>query len=105
MKSFFESLYDLQLQHEGRGAHLDSLEAHLQWCPDTFQVRVTMKDKVQLQELVDQRRRIARYPDWYATNTQTTLRSLLPSLALICQTVGYNPQIMVNHSECYLSEK
>ena len=32
------------------------------------------------------RRKIVRYPDWYATNNQTTLRSLLPSLALQCLT-------------------
>ena len=83
-RRFFEHMYGLDLQEEGIGADLQTLESHLFIGPNTGYITMGMKDKCNIFLVQDPLRRQIRYPDWFAVNAKTTLRSLAPALARKC---------------------
>ena len=88
LQRFFEHLYGLDLQEEGIGADLQTLESHLFISADTSYITMGTKDKCNIFSVQDPVRRHIRYPDWFAMNAKTTLRSLAPAVA--CKCVYYS---------------
>jgi hypothetical protein len=79
IKRFFEGLYELEMQEEGVGDHLVTLEAQLHLCRKDRTITLSTKNKVD--DTIPERRRLVRYPDHYAQNTRQVLKSLIPGLA------------------------
>ena len=63
---------------------MQTLESHLFIDAHTGHRAMGMKDKVQIFSAQDPLRQQIRYPDWFAVNIRTTLRSLAPALARKC---------------------
>ena len=81
LQKFYEHLYGLELQEEGIGSDLQTLESHLYIDKHTGDVTMGMKDKCQIFSAQHPIMRQIRYPDWFAVNAKMTLRSLASALA------------------------
>ena len=80
--SHFQALYDLRLQIEGEGRHLDTLEASLTVDELGF-INIAYKKQGQnLKE--DPRRALVRYIDRHSPNARSMLLSVVPSLVKKC---------------------
>ena len=79
---YFSEVYQLELQMEGEGSTLPSLEARLNLCAETGTVGLRLKRRAE--GPTDEYRSIIRYVDWYSTNAKTVLKSLVPALVGKC---------------------
>ena len=110
LQALYTKLFRLTLQQEGWGVELTTPELHLQIDPDM--VSVSLKNKLS-QNAGDQRRTLIRYPDWYAPNaksvlksliSRSVLKSLIPRLVQKCLHYASLPDTMVNNIQCILQE-
>ena len=81
LQKLFEHVIGLPLQQEGHGGELQTLEA-------VVHVRVGflelgLKDKTALRAKPNPVRKIIRYPDVFAPNAKSTLRSLIPASLVV----------------------
>ena len=79
---YFSEVYGLELQMEGQGDALPSLEARLSLCSKTGTMGLRLKRRAE--GPTDEYRSIIRYVDWYSTNAKTVLKSLVPALVGKC---------------------
>ena len=79
---YFSEVYSLELQMEGEGDTLRSLEAKLSICQDTGTMGLRLKRRVE--GPTDVYRSIIRYVDWYSTTARAVLQSLVPALVGKC---------------------
>ena len=63
---------------------LQTLELHLFISTDKGHITMGMRDNCNIFSAQVPLRRQIRYPDWFAVNARTTLRSLAPALARKC---------------------
>ena len=103
LRSLYTQLYDLQLQQEGWGEELTTLESHLHIDRSTGRVQMALKNKL-TQNAEDQRRALVRYPDWYAPNAKMVLRSLVPALVQKCVYYSTSCDIIQQNIEGTLRE-
>ena len=82
IRKTFEAMYELELQEEGEGLQLPSLEAWINIEPKTGLMGLRLKRRTE--GVYDEYRGIMRYVDPGSGNTKGILRSLIHGLALKC---------------------
>jgi hypothetical protein len=103
VRKWFEWIYGVELQIEGEGQVLPSLEAELSLVGGRVGLR--LKRKVDINDLSE--RRIVRFPDATSVNAKEALRSIVVGLGLKCvwysmspDDVAYNITSTINELSC-----
>ena len=97
LQRLFEHVIGLPLQQEGHGGELQTLEAMVR-VREGGVLELGLKDKTALRAKPNPVRKIIRYPDVFAPNAKSTLRSLIPALAKKC--VFYSTSTPMTKSNC-----
>jgi hypothetical protein len=82
IQQWLEDLYEIELQQEGEGRELQSLETMLRVDRRTGMIGMRMKMKVDW--TVREGRRLKRFPDRFAVGARTQLKSIVSALAYKC---------------------